>query len=113
MRRIRRVVGVVDARRVDADEPSSQIQEKVCPGSRQSGTVEQVGGRPPMPLPPAGAKQDRVPLPNGAMRCAHGGPQVLRQDPASLREAAKVEDMARRNESINRELMEPAALRLE
>src|SRR5881409_3717025 len=91
MRRIRRVVGVVDARGVDADEAHSPIEEKVRPGSRQTGTVEQVGGRTPMPLPPASAKQDRVPLPDGAMRCAHGGPQVLRQDPAFLREAAKVE----------------------
>ena len=66
-----------------------------------------------MPLPPAGAKQDRVPLPDGAMRCAHGGPQVLRQDPAFLREAAKVEDVTRCDESIERYLMELAALRLE
>src|SRR3989442_15646430 len=103
MRRIRRVVGVVDARRVDADEAYSPIEEKVRPGSCQTGTVEQVGGRAPMPLPPAAAKQDRVPLPDGAMRCAHGGPQGLRQDPAFLWEAAKVEGMARADEPIGRQ----------
>src|SRR6266571_3107322 len=113
MRRIRRVVRMVDARRVDADEADSPIEEKVRPGSRQSGSVEQVGGRPPMPLPPAGAKQDRVPLPDGAAPRAHGGPQVLGPDPAFLREATKVEDVTRCDESINRELMELAALRLE
>src|SRR3989454_12066084 len=113
MRRIGRVVGVVDARRVDADEPYSQRQEKVRPSSRQTGTVKQVGGRAPMPLPPAGAKQDRVPLPDGAARRAHRGPQVLGQDPALLREATKVEDVTRCDESIERYLMELAALRLE
>src|SRR5207249_3051418 len=113
MRRIRRVVGVVDARRVDADEAYSPIEEKVRPGSCQTGTVEQVGRRAPMPLPPAAAKQDRVPLPDGAMRCAHGGPQALTQDPAFLREAAKVEDMARCDEPIDRQLIEFAALRFE
>src|SRR5439155_14539592 len=113
MRRIRRVVGVVDARRVDADEAYSPIEEKVRPGSCQTGTVEQVGGRAPMPLPPAGAKQDRVSFPDGAALRAQGGPQVLGQDPAFLREAAKVEDMARCDESIDRQLIEFAALRFE
>ena len=113
MRRIRRVVGVVDARCVDADEAYSPIEEKVRPGSRQTGTVEQVGGRAPMPLPPAGAKQDRVSFPDGAALRAQGGPQVLGQDPAFLREATKVEDVTRCDESIERHLMELAALRLE
>src|SRR2546425_182445 len=113
MRRIRRVVGMVDARRIDADEADSPIEEKVRPGFRQSGTVEQVRGGAPMPLPPAGAEQDCVPLPDGAARCTHGGPQVLGQDPAFLRNAAKVEDMARCDESIDRQLMELAPLRLE
>src|SRR6266571_7676893 len=111
MRRIRRVVGVVDARRVDADEAHSPIEEKVRPGSRQTGTVEQIRRRAPMPLPPAGAKQDRVPLPDGSAPCAHGGPQALGQDRAFLREAAKVEDVARCDESINRQLMELPSLR--
>src|SRR5207245_2968017 len=113
MRRIRRVVGGVDARRVDANEPHSQIQEKVCAGSRRSGTVEQVGWRASMSCPAAGAKQDRVPVPYGATRRAHGGPQVLGQDPSFLREATKVEDVTRCDESINPQLMELAALRLE
>src|SRR2546428_8776348 len=102
MRRIRRVVGVVDARRVDANEPHSQIQEKACPGSRQSGTVEQVGGRASMSFPPAGAKQDRVPFPYCATRRAPGGPQAPGQDPSFLRDAAKVEDLTRRAERVTR-----------
>src|SRR3989442_2584563 len=113
MRRIGRVVGVVDARRVDADEPYSQLQEKVRPSSRQTGTCTQVRRRAPMPPPAAGATQDRAPLPDGAARRAHRGPQVLGQDPAFLREAAKVEDVTRCDESIERYLMELAALRLE
>src|SRR2546430_12076090 len=113
MRRIRRVVGVVDARGVDADEAHSPIEEKLRSGSRQTGTVEQVRRRAAMPLPPAGAKQDRVPLPDGAALRAQGGPEVLGQDPAFLREATKVEDVARCDESIDRQLMELAPLRLE
>src|SRR2546430_12311396 len=111
MRRIRRVVGVVDARRVDADE-APPIEEKVRPGSRQTGTVEQVGGRAPMPLPPAGAKQDRVSFPDGAALCAQGGPQVLGQAPAFLPKATKVEDVTRCDESIDPQLMELPPLRL-
>ncbi len=113
MRRIRRVVGVVDARRIDADEAHSQVQENVRPGSRQSGTLEQVGGRATMPLPPARAKEDRIPLPDGAARRAHGRPDVLRPNLAFLREAPKVEDMTGCDESIERHLVELAALRFE
>src|SRR6267143_4109425 len=109
MRRVRRVVRVVDTRRVDADEPHSQIQEKVRPGSRQTGTVKQVGGRSPMPLPPAGAKQDRIAFTDGAARRGHRGPHVLGQDSAFLREAAKVEDVTWCDKSIERHLMELAA----
>src|SRR3989442_12586105 len=113
MRRIGRVVGVVDARRVDADEAHSQIQQKVRTRSRQSGTVEQVGGRAAMPLPPAGAKQDRVAFPDGTAWRMHRGPQMLGQDPALLREATKVEEVTRAAESIDRVLMALAALWLE
>src|SRR5206468_12117361 len=113
MRRIRRVVGVVDACRVDADEAYSPIEEKVRPGSRQTGTVEQVRRRAAMPLPPAGAKQDRVPLPHGAPPRAQGGLQVLGQDPAFLPKATNVEDVTRCDESIDRQLMELPPLRLE
>src|SRR3989475_7021007 len=98
MRRIRRVVGVVDARRVDADEAHSPIEEKARPGARQTGTVEQVGGRASMPLPPAGAKQGRVSFSDGAVLRAQGGPQVLGQDPAFLRQATKVENVTRCDE---------------
>src|SRR2546427_10638745 len=104
MRRIRRVVGVVDARRVDADEAHSPIEEKVRPGSRQTGTVEQVRRRAAMPLPPAGAKQDRVSFPDGAARCAQAGPQVRGQDPAFLREATKADDVTGGAESHSRQL---------
>src|SRR5256886_17663871 len=113
MRRITRVGGWVRARRVNADEAHSPIEEKVRPGSRQTGTVEQVRRRAAMPLPPAGAKQDRVSFPDGAALCAQGGPQVLGQDPAFLREATKVEDVTGCDESIDRQLMELAPLRLE
>src|SRR5436309_4095053 len=113
MRRIRRVVGVVDARCVDADEAYYPIEEKVRPGSRQTGTVERVRRRAAMSLPPAGAKQNRVPLPDGPALRAQGGPQVLGKDPAFLREATKVEDVARCDESIDRQLMELPPLRLE
>src|SRR5438093_11646409 len=113
MRRIRRVVGVVDARGVDADEAHSPIEEKVRPGARQTGTVEQVRRRAAMPLPPAGAKQDRVSFPDGAALRAQGGSQVLGQDPAFLHQATKREDVARCEGWIDRQLMELAPLRLE
>src|SRR3989442_3297402 len=77
MRRIGRVVGVVDARRVDADEAHSQIQEKVRPGSRQSGAGEQIGGRAPLSLPPSGAKHGRVPFTPWTARPEGWTPRVV------------------------------------
>src|SRR5437773_2387687 len=113
MRRIRRVVGVVDVRRVDADEAHSQSQEQVRRRSRQPGILEEVCARAPMPLPPTGAKEDSVSVPEGAGRRADRRLQVRRQNPAFLREAADVEDVTRHDESIERHLMELAAFRFE
>src|SRR6058998_4346631 len=102
MRRIRRVVRMVDVRRVDADQAHSQVEEKVRRTSRESRILEQIGRRASMPLPPMGAKEDRVSVSDRSAPRADRRPQVLRQYPAFLREAANVEDVTRCDESIER-----------
>src|SRR2546430_661961 len=63
--------------------------------------------------PRGGSASPKFPAGSGAMPRARRrrtrGPQMLGQDPAFLREAAKVEDVSRCDESIERHLMELAA----
>src|SRR5256712_12012884 len=113
MRRVAGVIRAVDVRGVDSDEAHTPVDEDPRRGLRHAGILEEVGRRAAMSFPPAGSKEDRIPLPHVIPQIATRGSKMLGPDRPSCPEATEVEDVAGSDEPIDGHLIERPAARLE
>src|SRR2546426_4108730 len=113
MRRVAGVIRAVDVRGVDSDEAHTPVDEDPRRGLRHAGILEEVGRRAAMSFPPAGSKEDRIPLPHVIPQVATRGSKMLGPDQPSCPEATEVEDVAGSDEPIDGHLIERPAARLE